>query len=88
MRKVIVSEFVTLDGVIQAPGCPDEDRSGGFAAGGWQQRYLDVVLGRTVADGLAATGGLLLGRQTYELFAGFWPTAPADDPLAALITRR
>jgi dihydrofolate reductase len=85
MRKVIVSEFVTLDGVLQAPGSPDEDRSGGFGAGGWQPRYLDAAVGRAVADGLAAAGGLLLGRRTYELFAGFWPEAPADDPLAALL---
>jgi dihydrofolate reductase len=85
MRKVIVSEFITLDGVIQSPGYPDEDPSGGFDAGGWQQRYFDDVLGQAVIDGLAASGGLLLGRLTYEIFAGFWPTAPADDPVAPIV---
>jgi dihydrofolate reductase len=82
MRKVVVSEFITLDGVIQSPGYPEEDPSGGFEAGGWQQRYFDDALGRAVIDGLATSGGLLLGYRTYELFAGFWPKAPADDPLA------
>jgi dihydrofolate reductase len=85
MRKLIVSEFITLDGVIQSPGYPDEDPSGGFEAGGWQQRYFDDVLGRAAMDGLATSGGLLLGRRTYEIFAGFWPKAPADDPMAAII---
>jgi dihydrofolate reductase len=85
MRKLIVSEFITLDGVIQSPGYPDEDPSGGFEAGGWQQPYFDDILGRAVVDGLAASGGLLLGRRTYELFARFWPKAPADDPLAPII---
>ena len=85
MRKLIVSEFITLDGVIQSPGYPDEDPSGGFEAGGWQQRHFDDVLGRVLIDGLAASGGLLLGRLTYEIFAGHWPNAPADDPLAKII---
>ena len=85
MRKVIVSEFITLDGVIQSPGYPDEDPSGGFEAGGWQQRYFDDVFGRALIDGLAASGGLLLGRLTYEIFAGFWPKAPGDDPVASII---
>jgi hypothetical protein len=70
MHKVIVSEFITLDGVIQSPGYPDEDPNGGFEAGGWQQEYFDDVLGRAVIEGLAGSGGLLLGRRTYEIFAG------------------
>jgi dihydrofolate reductase len=86
MRKLIVSEFITLDGVIQSPGYPDEDPSGGFEAGGWQQRYFDDAFGRALIDGLAASGGLLLGRKTYEIFAGHWPKQPADDPLARLST--
>jgi hypothetical protein len=56
MRKLIVSEFITLDGVIQSPGYPDEDPSGGFEAGGWQQRYFDDVFGRAAMGGLAASG--------------------------------
>jgi dihydrofolate reductase len=85
MRKVIVSEFLTLDGVMQAPGLPDEDRSGGFEHGGWQMPLMDEEAGSVITEGLAATGGLLLGRVTYEIFSGFWPNAPADDPLAQTI---
>ena len=85
MREVIVSEFLTLDGVMQAPGLPDEDRSGGFEHGGWQVSLMDDEAGTLVTEGLKATGALLLGRVTYEIFAGFWPTAPADDPIAQTI---
>ncbi len=85
MRKVIVSEFLTLDGVMQAPGLPDEDRSGGFEHGGWQVPLMDEMAGTVITEGLTATGGLLLGRVTYEIFAGFWPNAPADEPLAQTI---
>jgi dihydrofolate reductase len=83
MPRIIVSEFLTLDGVMQAPGNPDEDRSGGFEHGGWQPPYVDDVFGTTMMDAFAATGGLLLGRRTYDAFAAFWPGQPADDPLAA-----
>ena len=82
MPKLIVNEFLTLDGVMQAPGLPDEDRSGGFEHGGWQLAYFDEIFGSTIMEGLAATGGLLLGRRTYEIFAAHWPNQPADDPLA------
>ncbi len=85
MRKLIVSEFLSLDGVMQAPGLPDEDRSGGFEHGGWQMRYGDDVAGAEIVAGMAATGALLLGRVTYEIFAGYWPSAPADDPMAQMI---
>jgi dihydrofolate reductase len=82
MRKVIVSEFLSLDGVMQAPGLPDEDRSGGFEHGGWQIQLMDDEAGQAIMEGLNATGGLLLGRRTYEIFAGYWPNAPDDDALA------
>jgi dihydrofolate reductase len=82
MRKLIVSEFLTLDGVMQAPGSPDEDRSGGFDQGGWQLAYFDDVIGGSVMEALAETGGLLLGRKTYEIFAAHWPKQPPEDPLA------
>jgi dihydrofolate reductase len=85
MRRVIVSEFLSVDGVMQSPGYPDEDRSGGFEYGGWQQQYFDEVFGNEVTEVFARTGGLLLGRVTYEIFAGFWPNAPADEPLAQTI---
>jgi dihydrofolate reductase len=82
MPKIVVSEFLTLDGVMQAPGDPNEDRSDGFDQGGWQLAYFDNVFGRTMMDAFAATGGLLLGRKTYETFARHWPNQPADDPIA------
>lgn len=85
MRNLIVSEFVTLDGVIQSPGYPDEDPSGGFEAGGWIQPYFDDVFGKALIDGFTSCGGLLLGRRTYDIFAAHWPNAPADDPLAPII---
>jgi dihydrofolate reductase len=83
MPRIVVSEFLTLDGVMQAPGDPNEDRSGGFDHGGWQLAYFDDTFGSTMMDAFAATGGMLLGRVTYENFAAFWPKQPADDPLAA-----
>jgi dihydrofolate reductase len=83
MRRILVSEFLTLDGVMQAPGDPNEDRSGGFDHGGWQLAYFDDVFGSVMMEAFAATGGMLLGRLTYENFAAHWPKQPADDPLAA-----
>jgi dihydrofolate reductase len=82
MPRIVVSEFLTLDGVMQAPGDPNEDRSGGFQHGGWQLAYFDDIFGSTMMDAFAATGGMLLGRRTYEAFAAHWPKQPADDPLA------
>jgi dihydrofolate reductase len=82
MRRIVVSEFLTLDGVMQAPGDPNEDRSDGFEHGGWQLAYFDDIFATTMMDAFAATGGLLLGRTTYEIFAAHWPRQPADDPLA------
>jgi dihydrofolate reductase len=79
MRSLIVSEFVTLDGVMQAPGGQDEDRSGGFEHGGWQMPYADEVFGKFVTEGIAGASGFVLGRKTYEIFAGYWPTAPAEE---------
>jgi dihydrofolate reductase len=82
MPKIVVSEFLTLDGVMQAPGDPNEDRSGGFDRGGWQLAYSDDIFGNAMMEGFAATGGLLLGRKTYENFAAHWPKQPPDDPVA------
>jgi dihydrofolate reductase len=83
MRKVIVNEFLTLDGVMQAPGDPDEDRSGGFPHGGWQMPFFDDVAGAEIDAGMGQAGGYLLGRRTYEIMAAYWPTASADDPFTA-----
>jgi dihydrofolate reductase len=85
MSRVVVSEFLTLDGVMQAPGDSDEDKEGGFPHGGWQMPYIDDDFGEAVTKGFEAAGGLLLGRTTYEIFAGYWPNQPADDPFAALM---
>jgi dihydrofolate reductase len=83
MPRIVVSEFLTLDGVMQAPGDPNEDRSGGFDQGGWQLAYFDDIFGSTMMEAFGATGGMLLGRVTYQNFVAFWPNQPADDPLAA-----
>jgi dihydrofolate reductase len=86
MRKLIVQEWTTADGVAQAPGGPDEDTSGGFAHGGWSMPYVDEVATQWLLRNLDAAGGFVLGRRTYEIFAGYWPNAPDDlamirDPL-------
>jgi dihydrofolate reductase len=73
MRKVIVLSFVTLDGVMQAPGGPTEDTSGGFAYGGWTVPYFDDFLGSTMGEQMGSPFDLLLGRKTFEIFASYWP---------------
>src|SRR5215218_177330 len=83
MRKVIVNEFLALDGTAQAPGHPDEDTSGGFQHGGWHMQYLDDTFGEWVTKLIAEAGGFLLGRRTYEIFAGYWPNAPEDEQVVA-----
>ncbi len=78
MRKLIVCEFMSLDGVGQAPGGKDEDPSGGFAHGGWHMRYMDELADQWVTKSIVGVGGFLLGRRTYEIFAAYWPTAPEE----------
>ncbi len=73
MGRLFIDLFVTLDGVAQAPGGPEEDTSGGFPFGGWQAPLPDDVVGREVMAGIATTDALLLGRRTYDIFAGYWP---------------
>jgi dihydrofolate reductase len=82
MRALHVIEFLSLDGVMQAPGGPEEDTDGGFRHGGWQRPYFDEVLGATAAEGMAGTDAYLFGRKTYEKMAAYWPAAPAGDPYA------
>ena len=77
--RIVVFESVSLDGVMQAPGRPDEDQRGGFAHGGWAAPYADEVMGKQAAEGMATTDGILLGRRTYEDFYGFWPKQ-TDNP--------
>ncbi|HEX2047645.1 MAG TPA: dihydrofolate reductase family protein [Acidimicrobiales bacterium] len=73
MRRLVVSAFVTLDGVMQAPGGPEEDPTGGFTQGGWSVNYWDDVMAATMTESLASPFDLLLGRRTYEIFAAHWP---------------
>ena len=73
MRKITVISSLTLDGVMQAPGRPDEDRRGGFAHGGWAVPYNDPVMGKVMGQGMAEGGPLLFGRRTYEDLFSFWP---------------
>jgi dihydrofolate reductase len=79
MRKLIVTEWMSLDGVVQAPALPDEDTSGGFAHGGWHVPYFDDVSRRWVEENLVRAGGFLLGRRTYETFAAYWPKASEEE---------
>ncbi|WP_160109852.1 dihydrofolate reductase family protein [Pseudomonas izuensis] len=73
MRKLIVAAFISLDGVMQAPGGPEEDRSGGFRFGGWIVPYADNVSGQAIQDLFSQPFELLLGRRTYDIFAAYWP---------------
>jgi dihydrofolate reductase len=73
MRKLVVVTFMTLDGVMQAPGGPEEDPSGGFKYGGWSVPYSDDLLGETMGRQMTPAADLLLGRKTYEIFAAYWP---------------
>jgi dihydrofolate reductase len=84
MRKVIANEFLSLDGVAQAPGGSDEDPSGGFAHGGWHMAYMgDEVARDWVLRGILEAEGFLLGRRTYEIFAAYWPNASAEERVIA-----
>ena len=87
MSKVVVTNSLSLDGVMQAPGRPDEDLRGGFERGGWAVPYNDPVMGKAMGEGMANTGALLLGRRTYEDFASFWPNQPEPNPFTAMLNR-
>src|SRR5213082_1328221 len=78
MGQLIVSEFVTLDGVMQAPGGPDEDTEGGFKHGGWQAPLIDEESGSLITRDIQRMDALLLGRKTYDIFAAYWPKATGD----------
>jgi dihydrofolate reductase len=78
MRKLLVTTFVTLDGVMQAPGGPGEDDSGGFAYGGWSVNYWDDKMNEVMAEAVSRPFAMVLGRRTYDVMAAFWPTAPEE----------
>jgi dihydrofolate reductase len=79
MRKVIVVDWVSLDGVVQAPGSADEDTSNGFTHGGWHPRYFDDASLKWTLDNVTSAGGYLFGRRTYEIFAAHWPNASKEE---------
>jgi dihydrofolate reductase len=89
MRRLVVGTFLTLDGVMQAPGGPDEDRDSGFRHGGWLVPYFDQRFLELMTEWTRRAGAFLLGRKTYEIFAGSWPnsTDPADEIATALNSR-
>lgn len=87
MRKIIVGAFVSLDGVMQAPGGPEEDPVGGFRYGGWVAPYFDATLEESVGEMFERPFDLLLGRKTYDIFAAHWPYAGDEDPIGPLFER-
>jgi dihydrofolate reductase len=78
MRKLIVQTFLTLDGVMQAPGGPGEDDSGGFAYGGWSVAYWDDQMGQVMGEATSRPFAMVLGRKTYDIMAAYWPNAPEE----------
>jgi dihydrofolate reductase len=85
MSRLVAFVHLTLDGVMQAPGDPDEDRRGGFQYGGWEQPYGDPVMAEVAGEGIEQGGALLLGRRTYEKFAEIWPNMPEDNQFTAVM---
>ena len=87
MRQITVFNSISLDGVMQAPGRPDEDRRDGFQHGGWAVGYADPVMASFAGEGMARDGGLLFGRRTYEDFYSVWPNR-TDNPFTDILNRR
>jgi dihydrofolate reductase len=87
MRKIIVLEFLSLDGIMQAPGGPQEDTSGGFKYGGWTFAYFDKVTGKIMEEQMKGEYDLLLGHNTYDIFAGYWPEHSEGWPQVNKITK-
>jgi dihydrofolate reductase len=85
MSKIVAFISLSLDGVMQAPGRPDEDLRGGFKHGGWATVYSDPVMGSVAAEGMAKGGNLLFGRRTYEDFAAVWPKMPEPNPFTTVL---
>jgi len=86
MREIVVGTFLSLDGVMQAPGGPEEDTEGGFRFGGWTFHHWDEKMGEKMGESFAQPFDLLLGRKTYDIFAAHWPYA-GDDPIALLFNK-
>ena len=79
MRRIVVSTFLSLDGVMQAPGGPEEDPTGGFEHGGWSVNYWDEMMGQVMGEATSKPFAMLLGRKTYEIMAAHWPHAPEEE---------
>ena len=88
MSRLVVTNNVSLDGVMQAPGHADEDRRDGFDHGGWAPPYFDSVMGEVMSGRIAEGGSLLFGRRTYEKMAAVWPNMPDDNPFTAVMNER
>jgi dihydrofolate reductase len=88
MSRLVVTNSLSLDGVMQAPARADEDRRGGFERGGWATPYFDVVMGEVMSGRIAPGGSLLLGRRTYEQMATVWPHMPEDNPFTKVMNER
>jgi dihydrofolate reductase len=81
MRKIVILSFISLDGVMQAPGGPEEDKSNGFRYGGWVSPFFDEFGGNVMLEQMNHDFDLLLGRKTYDIFASYWPTADPENPI-------
>jgi dihydrofolate reductase len=88
MSRLVITNNLTLDGVMQSPSHPDEDRRGGFEHGGWAPPYADEAMAGFMAKGIDKGGSMLFGRRTYEQFASYWPHQPDDNPYAAVLNNR
>jgi dihydrofolate reductase len=88
MSKLVVTNNLTLDGVMQSPADPEEDRRDGFEHGGWAPPYADSVMGEVMGEGIATGGSMLFGRRTYEKMAAFWPNQPDDNVFADVLNNR
>jgi dihydrofolate reductase len=87
MGKLVINMQMSLDGVVQGPGGPEEDTSGGFQQGGWAMEYFDESMAKASAEGMAASGGMVLGRRTYDIFASYWPHQGDENPFASFLNR-
>jgi dihydrofolate reductase len=87
MSKIVLFTYLTVDGVMQAPGRPDEDPRGGFEHGGWATPFADSVMGQVAGESMAGSGALLLGRRTYEDFYAVWPNRPRPNPFSDVLDR-
>ena len=85
MGRLIMNTQLSLDGVMQGPGAPEEDTSGGFEHGGWAMPYFDEVMGKAAGEGMGSAAGLVLGRRTYDIFNAYWPNQPDDAPFAGFL---